>query len=70
MRKLRDDVYLAAEQLAKAEEELALVGDRKGEVHKKAANRLLSLCHANGGAYIKIGQHLVCTRFSDEGNIV
>jgi hypothetical protein len=54
----KESVHLAAERLAEAEEELATLGDRKSEVHKKAANRLLELCRRNGGVYIKIGQHL------------
>lgn len=51
-------VHDAAERLAEAEEQLAAIGDRKGNVHRKAANRLLKLCRTNGGVYIKIGQHV------------
>jgi aarF domain-containing kinase len=54
----KESVHLAAERLAEAEEELSTLGDRKSEVHQKAANRLLELCRRNGGVYIKIGQHL------------
>ncbi len=28
------------------------------QVHKRSANRLLNLCLANGGVYIKAGQHI------------
>lgn len=54
----REAVHRAAERLAEAEEELSALGDRKGIIHQKAANRLLKLCRTNGGVYIKIGQHL------------
>lgn len=54
----RDAVHNAAEQLAEAEEKITKTGDRKGQIHRKAALRLLSLCQTNGGTYIKIGQHL------------
>lgn len=54
----KDAVHLAADQLAEAEEKLGAVGDTKGDIHLKAANRLLNLCRKNGGVYIKIGQHL------------
>ena len=47
-----------AEQLAEAEEKITKTGDRKSQIHRKAALRLLSLCQTNGGTYIKIGQHL------------
>ncbi|GAB6030636.1 putative aarF domain-containing protein kinase 1 [Chamberlinius hualienensis] len=30
----------------------------KSQVHKRSANQLLDLCYANGGAFIKVGQHL------------
>ena len=50
-------VHQGSERLAEAEVELSALGG-KGNVHYKAANRLLHLCHKNGGVYIKIGQHL------------
>ena len=53
----KESVHCASERLAEAEGELSALG-RKGSVHYKAANRLLHLCHKNGGVYIKIGQHL------------
>ena len=56
---LREQVHHAASGLAKAEEELAKHGgNRAGQVHRKAAGRLLRLCRENGGVYIKVGQHL------------
>lgn len=49
----------AAERLAEAEEQLAGIGSSTMSlIHKKAAQRLLDLCHANRGVYIKVGQHL------------
>jgi aarF domain-containing kinase len=55
----KQDMLQAASQLAEAEDHLSdLGGDRQSQVHKQAANRLLQLCHTNGGVYIKIGQHL------------
>ena len=57
VRSQKDAVHRAADSLAEAERELSALGD-KDSVHQKAANRLLNLCHANGGVYIKIGQHL------------
>lgn len=48
----------AADKLAEAEEQLYELGSRKGQIHQKAANRLLDLCRTNGGVYIKVGQHL------------
>jgi len=30
----------------------------KSRVHQRSADRLLSMCCANGGAYIKVGQHI------------
>lgn len=56
--KQRDAVHNAAQKLGEIEEMIANIGDRKGDIHRKAANRLLNLCHANGGTYIKVGQHL------------
>jgi hypothetical protein len=53
----REAVHLAAEQLAKAEAELDLLGNHDS-IHQRAAQRLLKLCRTNGGVYIKIGQHL------------
>ena len=57
VRAQKEAVHRAAESLAEAERELSALGD-KDNVHQKAANRLLKLCRANGGVYIKIGQHL------------
>ena len=34
------------------------VGKKYSEVHKRSANRLLDLCCANGGVFIKVGQHI------------
>lgn len=49
----------AAQDLADAEDVLASIGEsRKSRIHKRAAQRLLKLCHDNRGVYIKIGQHL------------
>jgi hypothetical protein len=52
----------AARRLAQAEEELHRLGGNgesaKSRLHRRAAQRLLELCHTNGGAYIKVGQHL------------
>jgi hypothetical protein len=53
----KESVHRASERLAETEGELSALGG-KGSVHYKAANRLLRLCHKNGGVYIKIGQHL------------
>ena len=30
----------------------------KSDVHQRSADRLLSMCRANGGAFIKVGQHI------------
>jgi hypothetical protein len=57
VRSLRNAVHQAAENLAKAEAELDLLGN-DDSIHHTAANRLLNLCRKNGGVYIKIGQHL------------
>ena len=49
----------AAEELAFAEEQLQKHGgSTKSQFHTKQAKRLLQLCHANKGVYIKVGQHL------------
>jgi aarF domain-containing kinase len=50
----------AARRLAETEEQLtSMEGDSaKSKLHRKAAQRLLELCHQNGGVYIKVGQHL------------
>lgn len=58
VRDQRDAVHNAAEQLAEAEEMITKTGNRMGQIHRKAAHRLLCLCQTNGGTYIKIGQHL------------
>jgi aarF domain-containing kinase len=48
-----------AEELAYAEQQLGKFGDSpKARLHQHAATRLLELCHANRGVYIKVGQHL------------
>lgn len=57
VRAQKEAVHWAAESLAEAEKEILALGD-KDSVHEKAAARLLHLCRANGGVYIKIGQHL------------
>ena len=36
----------------------SLLIDFKLQVHLRSAQRLLRLCEANGGAFIKVGQHL------------
>ena len=48
----------AATALAEAEEKLAELGSQKSFVHRKAAERLKTLCFENKGVYIKVGQHL------------
>ena len=57
----RQAMQQAALELAQAQEQLiALQGDssKTSQIHRKAARRLLQLCHDNKGVYIKIGQHL------------
>jgi aarF domain-containing kinase len=53
-------MHLAAVALAEAEEQFASLGGvhRQSALHRQGAQRLVSLCHKNGGVYIKIGQHL------------
>jgi aarF domain-containing kinase len=52
-------MIVAAQRLAEAHDELAALGnDTASRVHQTAASRLLRLCHANRGVYIKVGQHL------------
>lgn len=49
----------AAERVAEAEEQLILLGNSAmSRIHKRGAQKLLDLCHANRGVYIKVGQHL------------
>ena len=50
----------AAEDLAKAEQQLLLREDHSAKscLNRKSAERLLHLCRENGGVYIKVGQHL------------
>jgi hypothetical protein len=54
------EMQKAAMNLAEAEEKLnSIEGESpKSKLHRKEAQRLLELCHTNGGVYIKIGQHL------------
>jgi len=66
----RQEVHDAARYLGQAED--ALLSHRQQEeqqqadsttttttsTHERAAKRLLTLCRQNGGAYIKVGQHL------------
>lgn len=55
----RKHMHAVAERLAEAEEQLTLAGSsRKSLTHRRAAQRLLDLCHVNRGVYIKVGQHL------------
>jgi aarF domain-containing kinase len=66
MEEKREQVYLAAQELAKAEMSLStFLQDRNKcndndltTVHERAAKRILDLCRINGGTYIKVGQHL------------
>lgn len=48
----------AAEELTYAQEQLEKHPSRTSRIHRKAANRLLQLCHDNRGVYIKVGQHI------------
>ncbi|GKY99659.1 hypothetical protein MPSEU_000919900 [Mayamaea pseudoterrestris] len=48
----------AAKDLTFAQEQLSLHPSNSSRIHRKAANRLLKLCHENKGVYIKVGQHL------------
>jgi len=55
----RKAMHEVAERLAEAEEQLVLAGSSsKSLIHRRAAKRLLDLCHVNRGVYIKVGQHL------------
>ena len=58
--KQKAEMQQAAVRLAEAEDKLnSIEGESpKSRLHRKEAQRLLDLCHANGGVYIKIGQHL------------
>ena len=58
--KQKQEMQEAAQRLAEVEEQLKNIGGEslKGRIHRKAAGRLLKLCHDNGGVYIKVGQHL------------
>ena len=53
-------MHEAAQRLAHAEDELNRLGGEsvRSRLHRRAAQRLLSLCRTNGGVYIKVGQHL------------
>lgn len=55
--KNKDHMLSIANKLADAEEELEMNGN-SSSVHKRNATRLLNLCRANAGVYIKVGQHL------------
>lgn len=59
-RQEKQAMTMAAVAVAEAEEQFAALGGvhRQSALHRKAANRLVSLCHKNGGVYIKLGQHL------------
>lgn len=57
-KKEREEMLKTAEALAEAQESLAEIGSRRSLLHRRAAERLLRLCHDNRGVYIKVGQHL------------
>jgi aarF domain-containing kinase len=56
----KEAVHEAARDLAHAEQTLTSLQKKQGpnSPHARAAHRLLDLCSANGGVYIKVGQHL------------
>lgn len=55
--KNKEHMLSIANKLADAEDELEKHGN-SSSVHKRNATRLLDLCRANAGVYIKVGQHL------------
>ncbi|EJK48698.1 hypothetical protein THAOC_32483 [Thalassiosira oceanica] len=63
-REQKEAMLAAADELADAQAALALLarkvedGGGSHSVHQRNADRLLRLCRANAGVYVKVGQHL------------
>ena len=60
-RRTRDDAVALGEELARERTKLggeASLAARWQALHERSARRLLDLCMANGGVYVKLGQHV------------
>ena len=60
----KEAMHAVADELAGAQAALSLLSGEAGDgggsrgVHRRNADRLLRLCRANAGVYVKVGQHL------------